>query len=185
MGKARHPHNAKRPPSKAVKAALAGKDIKALVEALTVRQKRFAEEYSVDFNKAAACARAGYSRSYSDRQGHLLFKHPGIAAYIDHLTRSKESKIIAVDPDYLIGQLTDIIGNQETKNSDKIRSIELLMKHKGMFIERQEITGKDGGPIETRETQDAADDLARSIASLAERARAERVDGEPVNQAKG
>lgn len=169
MGKARHPHNAKRPPSAAVKAALAGKDIKALVDALTVRQKRFAEEYAVDFNKAGACARAGYSKSYADRQGHLLFKHPGIAAYIDHLTRSKESKIIAVDPDYLIGQLTDIISNQSTKNSDKIRSIELLMKHKGMFIERTEISGPDGEAIEIKKVEDDIADFTTAIRKLAKR----------------
>lgn len=181
MGKAKHPHDSKRPPSAAVRAALLGDDIKALVAALTVRQKLFAKEYVVDFNKTAACIRAGYSKSYADRYGHLLFKNPGIAAYIDHLTLSKESKITSIDPDYIIAQITSIISKTDAKDSDKLRGLELLARHLGMFIERQEITGKDGGPIETRKLQDAADAVTRSIASLAERARTERLAGETLN----
>jgi phage FluMu protein gp41 len=181
VAKARHPHNSKRPPSAAVQRAIAGEDIRELYNSLTVRQRAFAEEYVVDFNKSAAALRAGYSKSYVDRQGYLLFKHPGIAAYIRHLMSSKEAKITSIDPDYVIARITQIVGKEDAKDSDKLRGLELLARHLGMFIERQEITGKDGGPIETRETQDAADDLARSIASLAERARAERVDGETLN----
>lgn len=181
MGKARYPHNSKRPPSKAVVIAIAGGDIQELINSLTIRQAAFAREYVVDFNKSAAGLRAGYSSKYIDRAGHLLFKHPGIQAYINHLMTSKEAKITAIDPDYVIARITQIVGKEDAKDSDKLRGLELLARHLGMFIERQEITGKDGGPIETRETQDAADDLARSIASLADRARAERVDGETIN----
>ena len=37
---------------------------------------------------------------------------------------------------------------REVKLADKIKALELLGKHLGMFIERKEITGKDGGPIQ-------------------------------------
>lgn len=36
------------------------------------------------------------------------------------------------------------------KLHDKLKALELLGKHLGMFIERQEVTGKDGGPIMVR-----------------------------------
>ena len=42
------------------------------------------------------------------------------------------------------------------KLSDKKGALDSLAKHLGMFIDRTEITGKDGGPIVTKEQRDAA-----------------------------
>ncbi|SMG51466.1 terminase small subunit [Dethiosulfovibrio salsuginis] len=39
-------------------------------------------------------------------------------------------------------------GSLRLKVHDKVRALELLGKHLGMFVERKEITGRDGGPIE-------------------------------------
>ena len=36
----------------------------------------------------------------------------------------------------------------DAKLSDRLKAAELLAKSGGMFIERRELTGKDGGPIE-------------------------------------
>lgn len=41
----------------------------------------------------------------------------------------------------------DIV-EREVRMADKIKALELLGKHLGMFIDRKEITGKDGGPIQ-------------------------------------
>lgn len=41
---------------------------------------------------------------------------------------------------------------------DKVRALDALAKHLGMFIERHEHTGKDGGPIEHREVAEMSDD---------------------------
>lgn len=41
---------------------------------------------------------------------------------------------------------------------DKVKALELLGKHLGMFIERKEITGKAGGPIQTQELSNLGDD---------------------------
>jgi phage terminase small subunit len=37
---------------------------------------------------------------------------------------------------------------REVKMADKLKALELLGKHLGMFVERKELTGKDGGPIQ-------------------------------------
>ncbi|WP_274433885.1 terminase small subunit [Alicyclobacillus sp. ALC3] len=37
---------------------------------------------------------------------------------------------------------------REVKMADKLKALELLGKHLGMFVDRREVTGKDGGPIE-------------------------------------
>jgi phage terminase small subunit len=173
---AKHPHNAKRPEPKAVVSALEKEDIDALYAALTVRQRRFAEEYVLDFNGSAAAIRAGYATNYADRQAHLLLKHKGVSRYIDELTRSKEAKIVSVDPDYIIQQVTAIIGNPGAKDSDRLRGLELLARHLGMFIERQEITGKDGGPleIEQKKVDEDAQSFTNLLRSLRDRAEKEK-----------
>lgn len=50
----------------------------------------------------------------------------------------------------------------EFKMADKIKSLELLGKHLQLFPNAHQITGKDGGPIETKET--GGNDLARRLA---------------------
>lgn len=180
MGKAKHPHDKNRPEPKNVIAAIEAGDMEALGTALTVRQRRFAEEYVVDYQGRAAAVRAGYSPMYADRQAHTLVRHKGIAAYINHLTRSKEAKIISVSPDYVIQQVTDIISKPEAKDGDRLRGLELLARHLGMFIERQEITGKDGGPIEMQRIAEEALSFTRQLEALRKRA-IEDEDGKVVS----
>lgn len=148
MGKAKHPHNKDRPEPARIRKALEANDIEAVKKGLSVRQRRFAEEYVLDFNGTAAAIRAGYATQYADRQAHLLLKHEGVSAYVDDLTRSKGAKIMSIDPDYVIAKVTEIVSGESTKDGDKLRGLELLARHLGMFIDRQEITGKDGGAIE-------------------------------------
>jgi phage terminase small subunit len=176
MGKAKHPHDSSRPSPVAVRRALVKGDMNALIKALSVRQKRFAEEYIIDFNGSAAVIRAGYSPNYSDRQAHLLLHHDGVAAYIDHLTRSKESKIVSVNPDYVIQQVTAIIGKDGAKDSDRLRGLELLARHLGMFIERTELTGKDGGPIEMQKVEEEAQSFVSILDGLRRRANEDKKD---------
>lgn len=147
MGKAKHPHDASRPTPKAILRAIEKQDSKALRLALTPRQRRFAEEYIVDYNGAAAAIRAGYAVPYADRQAHLLLKHEGIAAYLDVLTASKNAKIMSLSPDYLVQRLAEIINREGVRTADELRAIEMAMKHLGMFVDKTEITGKDGGAI--------------------------------------
>lgn len=148
MGKAKHPHDTDRPESPGVRKALERMDMEALAMALTPRQRRFCEEYTVDFNGAAAAVRAGYSTNYPDRQAHLLLRNKGIATYVDYLTASKAAKIMSVNPDWVVQGIVGIIGKEGGKDNDKLRGYELLARILGMFIDKQEITGKDGGAIE-------------------------------------
>jgi phage terminase small subunit len=144
------PHDVNRPARKSTQEAIASGDMEALYASLTVRQRRFCEEYVIDYNGKAAAIRAGYATKFADRQATQLLDNTGVAAFIDHLTRSKEAKITAVDPDYVIQQVVAIIGKPGAKDGDRLRGLELLAKHLGMFIERTELTGKDGGPLEMK-----------------------------------
>lgn len=48
-------------------------------------------------------------------------------------------------------------GSLKLKTNDKLKALELLGRHIGMFKEKVEVTGKDGGPIQT---QNADPDLS-------------------------
>jgi phage terminase small subunit len=170
-GKAKHPHDSKRPEPAAVRRALEKNDREALKIALTPRQRRFCEEYILDFNGSAAAVRAGYSVNSVDKQAYTLLHHKGVSAYIDHLTRSKEAKVMSVNPDYLLQRLSDIMNKDEARDGDKLRAIEMYMKHLGMFVDRQEITGKDGGAIEVQEQriQQDVDSLVSTIKRMGQK----------------
>jgi hypothetical protein len=153
-GKARHPANPLRPESPAVKKALAAMDMDALRKALTPRQRRFCDEYVVDFNGTAAAIRAGYSTKYPEKVANQLQHNQGIATYIDFLTASHASKIMSVNPDWVVQGITKIILKENGKDGDKLRGYELIAKILGMLKDRTEISGPDGGAIETRQRID-------------------------------
>ena len=170
-GKAKHPHDKTRPPPAAVRKALAEMDDDALYNALTIRQRRFAEEYILDFVGNAAAIRAGYSPKYADRQAYILLHHNGVSRYIDNLSRSKEAKIMSISPEYLLQRLLEIMDRSGIRTADELRAIEMGMKHLGMFVDKTEITGKDGGAIEveTRRIEEEAQSFAQRLKALSDR----------------
>ncbi len=146
-GKANSPSNPDRPATLSVRRALEKEDLAAVEKALTARQRRFCHEYVHDFSKNKAVLRAGYVTSYPGRQAANLLKNEGILALIEELKTKKSYEITTIDPNYVIGKITAIVSDPAAKHADQLRGLELLAKHLGMFIERQEITGKDGGPL--------------------------------------
>lgn len=171
MGTAKHPHDSSRPMSAAVRKAYEAGDIEGLKAAFSPRCRAFCEEYVVDFNGAAAVVRAGYSTNYADRQAHVMKKNPGVQMYIDHLMAKRPERISLVDPDYVIAQVTAIISKPEAKDGDRLRGLELLARHLGMFIDRTEITGKDGGAIELeRKVEEDATALIHLLNGMKEKA---------------
>lgn len=165
MGKAKHPHNADRPLPARIRKALEANDIQAVIDGLTIRQRRFAEEYVVDYNGTAAALRAGYASEWADRQAHILMRHEGIKAYITHLTASKEAKIVAVDPDWVMQKIVAVVNKENARDGDVLRGLELIAKHLGMFIDRTELTGKDGGPLEVeqRRVEEEAENFTNAL----------------------
>jgi phage terminase small subunit len=173
---AKHPHDATRPERAAIKKALAADDAEALYAALTVRQRRFAEEYVIDFIGSAAAIRAGYSPNYADRQAHVLLKNKGVARYVDNLTRSKEALIMSITPEFLIQRLMEVMNRPGIRTADELRAIEMSMKHLGMFVDKTEITGKDGGAIEVEQRKIEEDVLSftQKLKMLSDRANKEK-----------
>jgi phage terminase small subunit len=161
--------------------ALENSDLATVEKSLTARQRRFCYEYVKDFNKRAAVIRAGYVTEYPDRQATNLFKNEGIVALIEELKTKNSFEITAVDPNYVVQGIVQITSNPEAKDADKLRGFELLAKHLGMLTDKQEITGKDGGPLSVaREEaeQEAAEiiGLLRGLHARAEKDKQEKKD---------
>ena len=155
---------------KSVVAAIEAKDSATLGDLLTPRQKLFGEEYIKDFNASQAVMRSGYATKYPQKMGHQLLNNPSVRAYIDQLLVDR-SDMIDVDVNYVVKKITRAIEKCDAagKYNEVLRGAELLAKYLGMFVERTEITGKDGGPIEYEKVKEDADAFARTIAGLASR----------------
>lgn len=149
----------------------------AVMDALTGKQRKYVEEYVKDFSEVDALLRAGFkpgTRSNAYKMASNVHGHPLVIMCIKELSK-RRTQAVVVDVNYVLKTILKTINamDPDLKNPKasavSLRAAELLARHLGMFVERQELTGKDGGPIETREVQDDADAFARTIASLATR----------------
>lgn len=141
---------------------------------LNPKQKRFAQEYIVDFNATDAAKRAGYSERTAGSQAHDLLKKPEILTAI-HAAMQKRDKRVEISQDRILlelsriafGDLRDILtwngriitltdskelsadsaaalaevaetaaGALKVKRHDKVKALELLMRHKGMLNDK-------------------------------------------------
>lgn len=65
---------------------------------LTLKQKRFADEYIISGNIYDAAVKAGYSTKYSKARSHELLENVGIKSYIDEKLKEIEaSKYLSID----------------------------------------------------------------------------------------
>lgn len=153
-----------------VQAALEEGDPELVFGSLTQKQQRFVEQYLIDFNGKEAVLRAGYESSHPDRLAHQLLKNIGIKYVIDAITESR-AKDYTLKPEYVLGKIQRTIEKAESDNNHNavLRGCELLARHLGMFIERQEISGPNGEAIRYERVQEAADAFTSAIASLIER----------------
>lgn len=107
--------------------------------ALTEKQKRFAEEYLVDLNATQAAIRAGYKEKTAYSTGNENLRKPEIQATIRQAMQER-SRRTEITQDMVLKELA-VIGFGEAsdytasplKNTNKIRALELLGKHLGMF----------------------------------------------------
>ncbi|WP_085905834.1 terminase small subunit [Kiloniella majae] len=72
-----------------------------LKQQLTERQKRFVEEYLIDFNATQAAIRAGYSPNSVKQSASRTLKNPLVQDAIEH-AKSVRSQRLQVDADYVL-----------------------------------------------------------------------------------
>lgn len=150
---------------------------------LTLKQKRFVEEYLVDCNGTQAAIRAGYSERTAEKIAANLVVKSGIQAAIEKGMKAKQKRT-RLDADWVLKRWEEIVercmqhepvldheGNEtgeyrfDSKGANQ--ALQNLAKHLGMLREKVELTGKDGNPIEINSTI-TDEERAERIAKLAQ-----------------
>ena len=121
---------------------------------LTAKQEAFCTEYMIDLNATQAAIRAGYSEDSAKQIASQNLSKHDVAERIVELKAERATRTL-VTADYVLEGLLEVHRRCMTDDPDKMehsganKSLELLGKHLGMFIERKEITGFDGAPLTT------------------------------------
>ena len=115
---------------------------------LTRKQQRFVDEYLIDLNATRAAIRAGYSAHTANRTASVLLSTADIREIVAERQRERAQRT-EVTQDQVIHALAAIAfcripseasdacvsGVGRVRVSDKIRALELLARHLGMFKE--------------------------------------------------
>lgn len=108
---------------------------------MTAKQEAFAIEYLKDKNATQAAIRAGYSAKTARSIACEMLARPDVQQFIRE--RQEEARANAtVTVDGIVDQLREIAANPLSKDSDRIRALELIGKYLGMFTERVEMKGQ-------------------------------------------
>jgi hypothetical protein len=106
-------------------------------EGLDAKELRFVEEYLVDLNSTRAARAAGYLRGDT---GRALLKRPHVRAAVERRMRERRERL-KLSQDYVIERLIKEAecDAAEGNATARVRALELLGKHLGMFWDRQEV----------------------------------------------
>jgi phage terminase small subunit len=149
---------------------------------LTPKQKAFAREYVKEGNGTQAAIKAGYSKNAAQEIAYENLRKPQIKEVIEAKQAILAEKA-QVSAEFVINNFLEILnfnkqveeftqGDGENVRVKKkmidaqaaLKASELLGKHLGLFVDKLQVTGKDGKdliPIDERKTN-----LARKLASF-------------------
>lgn len=137
--------------------------------ALTPKQQRFVDEYLIDLNATQAAIRAGYSEKTARAIGCENLTKPDIAAAIaerqvvraekaetdeawilERLRENVERSMVAVPVMVFDHEKKQMVESGEYTYQGNVanKALELIGKHRGMFVDRSE--HKVGGVVEVR-----------------------------------
>lgn len=121
--------------------------------ALTPKQKKFIEEYLVDLNATQAAIRAGYSPKTARASAARNMKDVNIQAALQK-ARERQKARTEITADMVLKELlaiatdrADDMTNSRLKYSNKIKALELLGKHLGLFTEKVSVEMPEGGIV--------------------------------------
>ncbi|MFS1663338.1 terminase small subunit [Streptococcus sp. zg-JUN1979] len=124
---------------------------------LTLRQKKFADEYIISGNAYKSAVSAGYSQKYAKTDSHKLLENTRIKSYIDERLAKLDSEKIA-DQKEVLSYLTSVMRGEQTEQTlrgegeglqslididvgakDRIKAAELLGKRHRLWTDKQEL----------------------------------------------
>ena len=102
---------------------------------MTRKQEAFIQEYLVDLNAAAAARRAGYARDYAPKLMGKPHVRQAVQAAMDARAKDAQNragKVLAELDRVAFAEASDESGSK-LKVTSKLRALELLGKHMGLF----------------------------------------------------
>lgn len=132
---------------------------------LTIKQKKFADEYIICGNSTQAAINAGYSEKTAYSIGSNNLKKDYIKAYIDERMKQLDEKAIADQAEVLkyltrvlrdeereevlvnVGNFEQEIQTMRVSTKDKIKAAELLGKRYGSWTDKVDLNSSEGVKI--------------------------------------
>jgi len=106
---------------------------------LTIKQKKFADEYIISGNATEAAIKAGYSKKTARMTGSENLTKPYISEYIKERVRELEDEKIA-DMKEVREFWTNILRSGVEETKDRLKASEFIAKTQGAFIDRVQST---------------------------------------------
>lgn len=122
---------------------------------VTAKQERFIEEYLVDFNGTQAAIRAGFAKKGAAQHAARLLTIVPIRSAIE-TRRQAALEAIGLTTERVLKEVADVALAEliePVKASEKLRALEMAGKHLGVFKDKLEHSGPEGGPIPVDDIQ--------------------------------
>ena len=103
-----------------------------VADKLTPKQQRFVSEYLIDLNATQAAIRAGYSKKTASVIGLETLRKPLVAAEIEKAIKQREDRT-GITADDVLKALAEIGYGMGEKTTDRLKALELIGKHLGLF----------------------------------------------------
>ena len=108
---------------------------------LNARQKAFCEYYVASGNATEAAIKAGYKEKYAGVNADKLLKNTNIQKYIDELQEKTKTSRIMTEIERR-EFLTKMILKEETKDTDRLKAVDILNKMDGEYTQKLEVKGE-------------------------------------------
>jgi phage terminase small subunit len=127
-----------------------------------IKLQRFVGEYLIDLNGTAAVKRMGFKGRRPDIAASKLMKHAQFAQMLDDAIEGRAKRVDA-DADYVLNLIIEQAERHRGRNVEGgaqvvMKAAHMLGAHLGMWKEKHqhEISGPNGGPVETKTTDPIA-----------------------------
>lgn len=107
---------------------------------MTEKQKRFCDEYLVDYNATQAAVRAGYSAKSAYSIGEENLRKPELKTYIDERLEQLHNERTATAQE-VVEYLTAVLRNRAEASQNRLKAAELLGKRFGLFTDKVAVSG--------------------------------------------
>lgn len=114
---------------------------------VNARQELFCREYAACGNATTAAIKAGYSEKTARKIGSRLLTYVDVKKRIGELGKAGEEKaFLTIAEKRRI--LQSIASDPNERKDNVMKAIDLDNKMEGVYINRTELTGNNGGPLE-------------------------------------